>query len=301
VAIARAAAALGVPYTLSSSATASIERIAREAAPARLWMQVYVLRDAAWFERMLARALDCGCEALMITVDLPVGGKRERDLHNDFTIPFRFTARNLLDFARHPGWTLRMLRAGIPTMENLADLGAGQSDATQATGVRGASAIASSVGRNHDAGFDWARLETLRARWPRKLIVKGVAHPHDAVRLATLGVDAVVVSNHGGRQLDGGAATLDLLPEVVQAVAGRVPVLLDGGVRRGADVLKARALGAQSVLVGRATLYGALAAGEPGARRALDILRDEIERSLRLCGLPGVDAIGPELLMPRRS
>ncbi len=292
VAIAQAAAALGIPYTLSSSGTTSIETIAREA-PGRLWFQAYVLRDRAYFEDMIRRAEACGYEALMITVDLPVGGKRERDFRNDFSIPFRFTPRNVLDFALHPRWALRVARLGMPQMETLAGL------ARQAgsSAPPSASAIASSVGRNYDPSFDWTRLAQLRALWPRKLIVKGVAHPDDAARMVALGVDAVVVSNHGGRQLDGGAATLDLLPAVVAAVGGRVPVLLDGGVRRGTDVIKALASGAQAVLVGRATLYGAVAAGLPGAQRALDILRDEIERGMRLCGMPRVAQIDRGLLL----
>ena len=291
VAIAQAAAALGVPYSLSSSGTTSIETIAR-AAPGRLWFQAYVLRDRAYFEHMIRRAEVCGYEALMITVDLPVGGKRERDFRNHFSIPFRFTPKNLLDFALHPRWALRVARHGMPQMETLAGLvkqpGSGAAPS--------ASAIASSVGRNYDPSFDWTRLEQVRALWPRKLIVKGVAHPADATRLLALGVDAVVVSNHGGRQLDGGAATLDLLPAVVAAVGDRIPVLVDGGVRRGGDLIKALACGAQAVLVGRATLYGAVAAGLPGAERALDILRDELERGMRLCGLQRLAQIDRELL-----
>ncbi|MGE0313600.1 MAG: alpha-hydroxy acid oxidase [Lautropia sp.] len=288
VAIARAAAAAGIPYTLSSSATASIERIAREA-PGRHWFQAYILRDRPFFERMIDRAEAAGFEALMITVDLPVGGKRERDLRNDFSIPFRFTARNLADFARHPRWCARFARDGIPIMENLVGMEAG---------VVSATGIASSVGRSYDPSFDWHRLAGVRERWPRRLIVKGVMHPADALRLLALGVDAIVVSNHGGRQLDGAGATLAALPAIARAVAGRVPVFLDGGIRRGADVVKALACGADAVMVGRATLYGAIAGGDAGARRALEILRDELERTLRLCSVTSIAAIGEDLLMP---
>ncbi|WP_418315521.1 alpha-hydroxy acid oxidase [Piscinibacter sakaiensis] len=288
VAIAKAAAAAGIPYALSTSATTSIETIAREA-PGRLWFQAYVLRDREFLESLIARAEAAGYEGLMITVDLPVGGKRERDFRNDFSIPFRFTPKNVVDFALHPRWVARVLRSGMPRLENLAGLAPGRGSAA-------VSAIASSVGKNYDAGFDWSRLAAMRERWKRKLIVKGIAHPDDAARLAELGVDAIVVSNHGGRQLDGGAATLDLLPDIVAAVGGRVPVLVDGGVRRGADIVKARALGAQAVLVGRATLFGAVAAGEPGAQRAIAILHDEVSRTLRLCGLTRFDAIGADLL-----
>ncbi len=290
VCIARAAAKAGVPYTLSSSATASIERIAKEA-PGRHWFQAYVLSDQDFFHRLIDRAHAADYEALMITVDLPVGGKRERDARNHFSLPFKFTPRNLLDFALHPRWAARLLRHGLPVMENLIGLLRGP-----VTGTAAASKVAAFVGRGYDMGFDWDTLQRVRDRWPRRLIVKGVAHPDDAARLVALGVDALVVSNHGGRQLDGGAATLDLLPGINAAVAGRIPVLIDGGVRRGSDLIKARALGAQAVLIGRATLFGAAAAGQAGADAALTILRDELQRGLRLCGVPRFADVGPQCL-----
>jgi len=286
VGIARAAAACGIPYTLSTTATASIERVAREA-PGRLWFQAYIFKGRDFTFRLIERARACGYEALMVTVDLPVGGKRERDNRNHFAIPFRFTARNLRDFASKPGWALGMLRTGMPVMENLVGF---TPEAVSASG------IASSVGRNYDPSFDWDGLKAMRDAWPEKLILKGIVHPADAERAVTLGCDAVVVSNHGGRQLDGGIATLDALPAVVRGINGRIPVWVDGGVRRGVDVIKALALGAQAVLVGRATLYGACAAGEAGARRALDILRSELVRAMQLCGAPSVAAIRPDLL-----
>lgn len=286
VAIARAAVAAGIPYTLSSAATASIEQVAR-AAPGRLWFQAYILRNKPFLDGLIARALAADYEALMITVDLPVGGKRERDFRNHFSVPFRLTARNLLDFSRHPRWLSDIVRHGMPVMENMVGL---EMQAKKAT------AIASSVGRSYDPAFDWASLQKIRDNWPRKLIVKGILRPDDAQRLASMGCDALVVSNHGGRQLDGAAATLDALPAVVQAVAGRLPVLLDGGVRRGSDVFKALALGASGVLVGRATLYGAVAGGEDGANRALAILRDEFTRTMQLCGARAVAEIQADLL-----
>jgi (S)-mandelate dehydrogenase len=289
VAIARAAAACGIPYTLSTSATASIERIAREA-PGRLWFQAYILRQRSHTLRLIERARDAGYEALMITVDLPVGGLRERDLRNDFAIPFRFTCRNVLDFASHPRWALGMLRAGMPVMENLAGF---TPRATSAVG------IASSVGRSYDPSFDWDGLRAIRDAWPRALIVKGITRADDAACAAALGCQAIVVSNHGGRQLDGAVATLDALPEVVSAAGNRIAVWVDGGIRRGADIVKALALGAQAVLVGRATLFGACAAGEPGAARALEILREELVRAMRLCGVRRVPELGAGLLTRR--
>ena len=275
VAIARAAVAAGIPYTLSSTATASIEQIAK-AAPGRLWFQAYILRNKPFLKALIERARAADYEALVITVDLPVGGKRERDFRNDFSVPFRFTPKNIWDFMQHPQWLSSILRHGMPVMENLVGL---EAQATNAT------AIASSVGRNYDPGFNWEGLQKIRDSWPRKLIVKGILGPDDAVRVANMGCDAVVVSNHGGRQLDGAVATFDALPAVVRAISGRIPVLLDGGVRRGSDILKALALGAAGVMLGRATLYGASAAGEAGASRAIAILKDELSRSMQLCGV----------------
>ena len=286
VAIARAAAAAGIPYTLSTSATASIERIAREA-PGRLWFQAYIFKQREFTQQLIERARVAGYEALMVTVDLPVGGKRERDLRNDFSVPFRFTPRNLLDFASRPGWALPMLRHGVPALENLAGF---------VPEAASASAVASSVGRNNDASFDWDSLKAIRDRWPAKLMLKGILRADDAERAAAIGCDAIVVSNHGGRQLDGAVATLDALPGIVKAVKGKTEVFVDGGIRRGSDVLKALALGAQAVMVGRATLYGACAAGESGARRALEILREELVRSMQLCGVRSVGEIRADLL-----
>lgn len=288
LALAHAAAKLGIPYTLSSSATTAIETIA-DKAPGRLWFQAYVLRNQDFFWKLIERARQADYEALVITVDLPVGGKRERDFRNHFSIPFRFTPRNMLDFASRPRWAFDMLLRGMPVMENLRGLEAAATNAT---------AIASSVGRSYDPAFDWARLAEVRDRWPRKLIVKGVSRGDDAQRLAAMGVDAIVVSNHGGRQLDGAVPSLQALSEVLESVAGRVPVLVDGGIRRGTDIAKALALGAQGVLLGRATLFGAVAAGDAGAQRALDILHDELLRTMRLCGAPTLLQLSADLLRP---
>jgi (S)-mandelate dehydrogenase len=286
VAIAHAAASFGIPYSLSTSATASIERIAGEA-PGRLWFQAYMLNRRDFTLALIDRANKAGYEALMITVDLAVGGKRERDFRNDFSIPFKFTAKNVLDFASRPVWALDMLFRGVPPLENLEGF---------TPAAASAASQASSVGRNYDPSFDWDRLKEIRDYWPRKLIVKGIVRPDDAQRAAALGVDAVVVSNHGGRQLDDGIATLDALPDVAAAVGDKVTVLVDGGIRRGRDVVKALALGAKGVLIGRATLYGACAAGEAGASRAIEILREELVRTMSLCGVTQVSDIGRDLV-----
>jgi isopentenyl diphosphate isomerase/L-lactate dehydrogenase-like FMN-dependent dehydrogenase len=286
VALARAAKAFGVPYTLATPATASIEEVAREAG-GRLWFQLYVLRDAAFREQLLARAAAAGYEALLVTVDVPVGGKRERDTRNDFVAPFRPTWRNARDCWRKPAWVLDLVRHGIPRMENLAGFVQWSTSITDA---------ATSVGRAQDASFDWEALKRVRDLWPGKLVVKGILRADDAERVAALGGDGVVVSNHGGRQLDGAAATLEALPEVARAVGAKLAVLVDGGVRRGVDVLKARALGAQAVLTGRAALFGAMAGGEPGACRALEIITGELERAMKLAGARTVAEITPDLV-----
>ncbi|MFA7680701.1 MAG: alpha-hydroxy acid oxidase [Pigmentiphaga sp.] len=288
VAIARAAAAFGIPYTLSTSATASIERIA-EQSDGRLWFQAYILKRREFTMALIDRARHAGYEGLMITVDLAVGGKREKDFRNDMSLPFRYTPKNLIDFASHPLWALNMLFRGMPMMENLVGYSA------ESTTPQG---IVSTAGRNYDPAFDWEGLQQIRDRWPGKLIVKGIVHPDDALRALSIGCDALVVSNHGGRQLDGTIATADALPAILNAMSGRISVLVDGGIRRGVDILKALALGAEGVLVGRATLYGGVSAGQPGAERALDILQNEFIRSMQLCGIRSTQEIGPHLLAP---
>ena len=287
VAVARAAAAFGVPFTLSTSATASIERIA-EAAPGRHWFQAYFFKDREYTFGLIERARKAGYDTLMVTADLPVGGKRERDFRNDFSIPFRFTPRNVLDFATRPAWALDMLLRGVPLLENLTGM------AVRSTDTRN---LVSSVGRDQDAALDWDVIKRVRGAWPGKLLVKGVVDPRDAEIALSAGCDGVIVSNHGGRQLDGEIGAFDALPGVVRAVGGKAAVLVDGGIRRGSDVFKAVAAGAQAAMIGRATYYGVCAAGEAGARRALEILQDELVRTMQLCGTRSVAEIGPDLLV----
>jgi isopentenyl diphosphate isomerase/L-lactate dehydrogenase-like FMN-dependent dehydrogenase len=289
VAVARVAAAAGIPFTLSTNATTSIEEIAR-ASSGRLWFQLYVLRDRAFVEKLVARAEAAGYEALVPTVDLAVGGKRERDFRNGFSVPPRLTARQVLAGALRPAWAWRIaLNGGLPDFVNVRGYGG-----SSARGL----ALASSVGRDTDAAFSWDDLARLRDRWKGKLVVKGVSRADDAERMVRMGVDGIWVSNHGGRQLDGAVASLDAMVPIARAVAGRAAVIVDGGVRRGADAVKALALGAQAVAVGRAMLYGVVAGGEPGARQALAILTTELQRTMQLCGARSVAAITPDLLWP---
>ena len=286
VAIARAARAFGIPCTLSTSTTATLEHIAEQAG-GRLWFQLYVLHDRAFTAKLVARAAAAGCEALVVTADLATGGKRERDFRNRFTLPFRLAPAHVLQACTKLHWSWNMLARGVPAFENLRGL---------ALPGASAAAIASSVGREIDAALNYEDLAGLRDTWKGKLLVKGVARVDDAERVLEIGVDGLWLSNHGGRQLDGAIAPIAALPAIAAAVGARVPILLDSGVRRGSDVLKARALGAQAVAVGRATLFGAAAAGEAGARRALEILSDELVRSMQLCGAASVAEISADLI-----
>ena len=290
--IARAAAKRGIPYTLATPACTSIEELAREVGDrlgGRLWFQLYVLRHPEIVEKLVARALAAGYEALVVTVDLAAGGKRERDGRNGLAIPLRPNRTNLADLIAHPRWLAQMLLRGFPNFENLADL-------AEAKGRPGG--IVAFVASETDSGFDAEKLARLRERWPKKLIVKGVQRGDDAGRAIAAGADAIIVSNHGGRQLDGARASLDALPEVVRAAGGRVPVLVDSGVRRGSDIVKARLLGAQAAMIGRATLYGAAACGEAGADRALAILTDELQRTMQLCGSRSMSELTEDLIAP---
>jgi (S)-mandelate dehydrogenase len=284
--LARAAKAFGVPFTMATPSAFTIEKLAEEVG-GRLWFQLYAVRDREFRSRLVNRAQSAGYEAILVTVDLPVSGKRERDPRNGFHTPYSPNWRNSKDVVFKPAWALDMLRNGLPGMANLEGYRFSAPSGTD---------IVTAVGREMDAGLDWEYIKELRDQWPGKLLIKGVERADDAERAAAVGCDGLVVSNHGGRQLDGAAATLDALPQVSQAVGNKLTVLLDGGVRRGVDILKARALGAHAVLTGRATLFGAMAGGEPGARRALEILSSELVRAMQLCGVRSIAEIGPHLV-----
>ena len=287
--LARAAKAYGVPFTMATPSAFTIERVAQEVG-GRLWFQLYAVRDQEFRRNLVLRAKNAGYEALLVTVDLPVSGKRERDPRNGFHTPYTPNWRNSRDVIFKPAWALEMLRHGLPGMANLEGYRFSTPSGTD---------IVTAVGREMDAGLDWEYIKRLREQWPGKLLLKGVERPDDAERAAAVGCDGVVVSNHGGRQLDGAAPTLEALPEISKAVGSKITVLLDGGIRRGVDILKARALGAHAVLAGRATLFGAMAGGEAGARRALEILSTELVRAMQLCGAPSVAEIGAHLVFRR--
>jgi L-lactate dehydrogenase (cytochrome) len=279
VAAARAAHDAGTIYTLSTHSSCSIEEVAA-GAPGPLWFQLYVWQSRALTRSFVDRARAAGYRALVLTVDVPIISRRERDLRNGFTVPPRITIRNALDTLRRVGWVRRVLLGPRLTLANLVGApGAPRTDIVTLAGV---------AHRQVDPSIAWADLAWFRSLWPGPLVLKGVLSPADARRAADHGVDGLVVSNHGGRQLDGTPASVEALPEIVDAVGDRVEVLLDGGVRRGADVVRALALGARAVMVGRPYLYGLGAGGAAGVRRALEILAGEVDQTLALVGVPRV-------------
>lgn len=288
LALARAAAAAGVPFTISSASTMDLEQIA--VAGGRLWFQLYLWEDRALSHAVVAKAYDLGCEALFVTLDMPVPPNREYILRNGFGTPFRINARNTLDVLRHPRWLAGvmgryMLDGGVPSQANLPDR-------LRAKVTKGAPPGA--LFKQDD--LDWDGVKELRDRWPGKFVLKGILHPEDAEHALEIGADGIVVSNHGGRALDGSLATIEALPDIVQAVGGRMSVFIDSGIRRGSDVVKAVALGADAVLVGRAPLYGLAAAGEAGVSRALHLLKTETARTMAMLGARNFGEVDTSLL-----
>lgn len=285
LALARAAARRGIPFTLSSLSTTRLEEIAAQAG-GRLWMQLYVLKDRAIARDLMQRAAGSGYEALVFTTDANVFGSREWDQRN-FSAPGRPTVRAALDTLRHPRWLYDVLLAhGIPRFRNIESfLPPGKASAV------GGSTVLPGL---FEARISWDDIGWIRQFWRGKLLVKGVLTAGDAERALTLGCDGIVLSNHGGRQLDYCVAAIDMLPEVVAATRGRLPIVIDGGFRRGTDIIKALALGAQAVMLGRATLYGLGAGGEAGVARALEMLFTETDRVLGMLGCNSVSELGPQ-------
>jgi L-lactate dehydrogenase (cytochrome) len=285
--MARAAARRGVPFTLSTLATRSIEEVAAVSDGPK-WLQVYVWRDRGLVKDMLARADRAGYEAIVITVDTAVLGRRERDVRNGFTLPPQLGLGTLLDGALHPGWTWDFVRADPITFANVTGGVAPPGD--QAVN------LAEYITAQFDAALSWRDLDWFRAAWTGPILLKGIQTVADARLAADAGVDGIVLSNHGGRQLDGAPAILELVQPVADAVGDRTEIICDGGVRRGSDIVKAVALGARACMTGRAVLYGLGAAGQRGVEHVLSLLESDVRRTLALTGHQRMSELGPELI-----
>lgn len=275
---ARAAAKAGVPFTLSTMSICSIEDVA-ENTDKPFWFQLYVMRDRDFIDRLIDRAKAARCSALVLTLDLQILGQRHKDIKNGLSTPPRMTLPNILDMATKPRWCLSMLNTQRRTFRNIVG---------HAKGVGDLRSLSSWTAEQFDPTLSWDDVRKIRDRWDGKLIVKGILDPEDAVMAAESGADALIVSNHGGRQLDGAMSSIAALPAIAQAVGDRIEVLMDGGIRSGQDVIKALALGAKGVFIGRAFLYGLGAGGEAGVTQCLDIIRKELDVTMAMCGLRDV-------------
>ena len=289
-AAARAAAAAGTAYCLSHGSVCTIEELAQCGAAPR-WMQVFIFTDRGFTRELTERAAASGYDALVLTIDNQLLGNRERDVRNGFTIPPRFGPAQVAEMALKAGWLWRMRQhLGRITFGNYVRPGE----------TADLKALASRMAALLDPSMTWQDFDELRRIWRGPLILKGVLHPAEAREALAHGADALVVSNHGGRQLDGAPGTIEALPAILEAAGGRIPVLLDGGVRRGTDVVKALALGARACLIGRPQLWGLAVAGEAGVAQVLEIYRREIDRVMGLCGIADIAGIGPDLLFSAR-
>ncbi len=284
---AQAANNAGIPFILSTMSICSIEQVA-EATGKPFWFQLYVIRDRGFSKDILARAANAGCSALVLTVDLQVLGQRHRDIKNGMTVPPEIRLNNVIDIASKPAWAISILRGKSKTFGNLAG---------HVKGMEGVTSLAQWTNSQFDPALNWKDVEWIKKTWPGKLIIKGILDVQDAKTAVKLGADAIVVSNHGGRQLDGAPSSISALPAVAQAVGSDTEVLFDGGIRTGADMMRALALGARACLIGRAYIYGLGAAGRVGVSKAIDILKNELSVTMALTGTNRVTDIGPHVLV----
>lgn len=283
---AQAAAEFGIPFTLSTMSICSIEDVAAHS-DAPFWFQLYVMRDHDFSKRLIERAKHAGCNALMLTLDLQILGQRHKDVKNGLTAPPKLTLKNIANMATKPSWCLGMLGTKRRTFGNIH----GHVD-----GVSDMSSLTSWVGEQFDLQLDWDDVARIKDWWGGKLIIKGILDAEDAVLAVKSGADALIVSNHGGRQLDGADSSIALLPEIVAAVGNDIEVWMDGGIRSGQDMLKAVALGAQGTLLGRAFLYGLGAGGKSGVQKALEIIHKELDMTMALCGHRDIQNITRDIL-----
>lgn len=286
---ARAAMKFGVPYTLSTMSICSIEDVAEGTNGHPFWFQLYVMRDRGFMRDLIDRARAANCSALVLTLDLQVLGQRHKDIKNGLSTPPKPTLANLLNLATKPRWCMGMLGTNRRTFRNIVG---------HASNVKDVSSLSAWTAEQFDPTLNWKDVEEIRSYWGGKLILKGILDVEDARLAADSGADALIVSNHGGRQLDGARSSISALPSIVDAVGDRIEVHMDGGIRSGQDVLKARALGARGVYIGRPFLYGLGAMGEAGVTRALDIIHNELDISMAFCGHTQLEQVTRDILLP---
>lgn len=287
---ARAAEKFGVPYTLSTMSICSIEDVAAHTQQP-FWFQLYVMRDQDFLAAIIERAKKAGCSALVLTLDLQILGQRHKDLKNGLSAPPKLTLPTMLNLATKWGWGLQMLQTKRRFFGNIVG---------HAKGVTDASSLMSWTAEQFDLKLDWDKIAAIRDMWGGKLILKGILDEEDARRAADFGADAIIVSNHGGRQLDGALSSIRMLPAIIEAVGGKTEVYLDSGIRSGQDILKAMALGADGCMAGRAYIYGLGAMGEAGVSKALEVMQKELDISMALCGERQLSEIGRKnLLIPK--
>ena len=285
---ARAAEKFGIPFTLSTMSICSIEDIAAHT-KAPFWFQLYVMRDRAFIERLIDRAKAAGCGALVLTLDLQILGQRHKDLKNGLSAPPKLTLPNIINMATKPRWCLGMLGTRRHQFGNIVG---------HVKGVENMSSLSEWTAQQFDPRLNWGDVEWIKQRWGGKLILKGIQDVEDARLAVASGADALIVSNHGGRQLDGAQSSIEALPAIVAAVGSQIEVHMDGGIRSGQDVLKAVALGAKGTYIGRAFLYGLGAMGEAGVTKALEIIQKELELTMAFCGHTRIDTVDRSILLP---
>ena len=286
---ARAAKDFGIPFTLSTMSICSLEDIAEKTDRHPFWFQLYVMRDRDFIERLIERARAANVSALQLTLDLQILGQRHKDIKNGLTAPPKPTLKNLIDLATKPRWCMGMLGTKRRTFGNIAG---------HAKGVKDLSSLSSWTAEQFDPTLSWADVEWIKKLWGGKLILKGIMDVEDARLAAASGADALIVSNHGGRQLDGAPSSIAALPAIAEAVGTEIEVWMDGGIRSGQDVLKARALGAHGTLIGRSFLYGLGAHGQAGVTRALQIIQRELDLTMAFCGRTQIDQVDSSILLP---
>lgn len=286
---ARAAEKFGVPFTLSTMSICSIEDVAENVSKP-FWFQLYVMRERQFVLNLIDRAKAAGCSALVLTLDLQILGQRHKDVVNGLSAPPKLTLRNMANLATKPRWCWNMLRTNRRTFRNIVG---------HAKSVTDLKSLSAWTNEQFDPALSWDDIKWIKDRWGGKLILKGILDPEDAVKAAESGADAMIVSNHGGRQLDGAMSSIEALPAIAAAVGDKIEVFMDGGIRSGQDVIKALALGAKGVFIGRAFVYGLAAMGEAGVTTALNVIRKELDITMALCGLRDVRDVGPQILVRR--